>query len=66
MMKTPNVPDPQIATESAMAKMPDGDAGAAAGGAERNRMKAASSTILTSGSGVMSPSSTQKKTLLGA
>jgi hypothetical protein len=62
----PDIPPPAIATETASARMPDAGAGAAAGDAQRNRMRAGASTILTSGSGVMSPASTQKKTLLGA
>ena len=39
---------------------------AAAGDAQRNRMRTDAGTILTSGSGVMTPAATQKKTLLGA
>jgi hypothetical protein len=57
--------DPQMATEAAAARMPDAGAGAAAGNAQRNRMRAGASTILTSGSGVTSQADTAKKTLLG-
>ena len=62
----PDIPPPTIATEAAAAKMPDQGTAAAAGNSQANRMRAGASTILTSGSGVMSPASTQKKTLLGA
>jgi hypothetical protein len=65
-MNTPDVPKPQIATESSVAKMPTDQMAGQAGSMQRNKQRAAASTILTSGSGVMSPASTQKKTLLGA
>lgn len=67
----PDIPAPTIAsannaTEMASTKLPDANAAAGAGNAARNRVRAASNTILTSGSGVLSPASTAKKTLLGA
>jgi hypothetical protein len=62
----PDIPPPQIATEAAAAKMPGSSTVAAAGDAQRDRMRAGAGTILTSGSGVMSPAATQKKTLVGA
>ena len=66
MFSQPDIPDPQIATEAAAAKLPTGLEAGQAGNVQRDRMRAASSTILTSGSGVATPASTQKKTLLGA
>lgn len=67
MFSRPATPDaPQMATEYAATKMPNQAAGDQAGNRQRNQQRAAASTILTSGSGVMSGASTDKKTLLGA
>lgn len=66
VMKQPNIPDPQIATEAAAARLPTDQMAGQAGSMQKNRQRAAASTILTSGSGVTSPASTAKKTLLGA
>ena len=61
----PKPPEIVPPTQFAVAKSPE-DASKTAGNSQRNRQRAAASTILTSGSGVMSPASTEKKTLLGA
>jgi hypothetical protein len=42
------------------------DIGEDVGARVRDRIRAGSNTILTSGSGVMQPGTTEKKTLLGA
>ena len=63
--KTPDVPDPVIASETAAAKMPDAGAVSGAGNKQRNQLRAAAATVLTSGSGVRSSAPTQSKTLLG-
>ena len=66
----PSIPEPQIVSEPvaemaaampAKAKMAD-----QAGSMQRNKMRAAASTVLTSNSGVMAQADTAKKTLLGA
>lgn len=63
----PSVPDaPQMAAPTQMASAMSPEAASqGAGNAQRNRIRSAASTVLTSGSGVMSPASTDKKTLLG-
>lgn len=63
--KMPNAPEMVTATQMAAAQSPE-EASKGAGNAQRNKMRSAASTILTSGSGVMSSASTDKKTLLGA
>lgn len=65
MMGKTNIPAPEMATESAAAKLPDQNAAAGAGNMQKNRMRAAASTVLTSGSGVNQSATTAKKTLLG-
>ena len=70
-LSRPKMPDapapPEIVppTQIAAAKSPE-EASRGAGNAQRNKMRSAAATILTSGSGVMSSASTDKKTLLGA
>lgn len=61
----PDIPAPTIATPMASTKLPDANAAAGAGNMARNRVRSAAGTILTSGSGVLTPASTDKKTLLG-
>lgn len=61
----PDIPAPSIATPMASSRLPDASAVAGAGDMARNRVRSAASTILTSGSGVLTPASTDKKTLLG-
>lgn len=59
-------PPPEIVppTQMASAQTPEA-ASRTAGNTQRNRQRSAAPTILTSGSGVMSSASTDKKTLLG-
>lgn len=64
VFKTPDVPDPVIATQAAAPKT--AEMASAAGGKSKDRLRAASATVLTSGSGVTAPAATAKKTLLGA
>lgn len=64
---SPSIPAPQMATERAAAKLPDAQAAAVdGGGKQKNQLRAAASTVLTSGSGVTQNAATAKKTLLGA
>jgi hypothetical protein len=65
MMNTPKMEPPKVATEMASTKLPDTQTASGAGSMQRRRQLAASGTVLTSGSGVAAPASTQKKTLLG-
>ncbi|MBA8904863.1 hypothetical protein [Aminobacter ciceronei] len=68
MFDTPKAPDkPQLPPEYAAMRQPDrsqvaGDVSSRV----RDRARAATGTLLTSGSGVTSAAPTQKKTLLGA
>lgn len=64
MFNTPTPTAPQLPTETAKTKAPDGGAG----GAVRrttDRLRSGASTILTSGSGVLNAAPTGMKTLLG-
>lgn len=66
VMNTPTMPDPVIPPERAAMRAPDG--GAITDSASRratDRLRGASSTVLTSGSGVSDNAATGKKTLLG-
>jgi len=68
MFSSPPKPDdPVLPTEYAQSRLPDGgQVRDNVGTRVRDRMRAASNTILTSGSGVTSTAPTEKKTLLGA
>lgn len=65
MPDAPAAPEIVPPTQMAVAQSPE-QASRSAGNSQRNRMRAAASTVLTSGSGVMAGASTDKKTLLGA
>lgn len=64
MPDAPAAPEIVPPTQLAEAQTPEA-ASKSAGNTQRNKMRSAASTILTSGSGVMSSASTDKKTLLG-
>jgi len=66
-MRTPRMPTPQLPPERQAARtVSRSDIGEDVGARVRDRIRAGSNTILTSGSGVMQPGTTEKKTLLGA
>jgi len=66
MFKQPDVPEVKQPVEYAQQKAPDGAAVKSATGRRTNdRLRAGTSTILTSGSGVTAMAPTEKKTLLG-
>lgn len=62
----PSIPEPQIVSEPAAAMPAKSQVADQAGSMQRNKMRAAASTILTSNSGVTTKADTTKKTLLGA
>ncbi|HEY7824057.1 MAG TPA: hypothetical protein VIG24_14545 [Acidimicrobiia bacterium] len=66
MCSAPDIPEPVMPPERAAMRAPD-RAGARANTSQRvtDRMRSATSTILTSGSGVTATGSSDKKTLLG-
>lgn len=65
--KPPKPDDPAMPPEYAQSRLPDGgQVRDDVGTRTRDRMRAATSTILTSGSGVTNTAPTEKKTLLGA
>jgi hypothetical protein len=70
-MRQPKMPDPPAPpeivppTQMAAPQTPEA-ASRTAGSQQRNRMRSAAPTILTSGSGALSTAPTDKKTLLGA
>jgi len=69
MFSAPKVdqPDPVMPPEYAQQRLPDGgQVRSNVMSRMRDRLRAASSTILTSGSGVTTSAPTQAKTLLGA
>lgn len=60
-------PPPKLPPEPAQMQQPDGGAvRTATGRRTMDRIRAGVSTIATSGSGVLDPAPTEKKTLLGA
>jgi hypothetical protein len=62
----PKIPTPVLPPEPAAMKIPDG--GAVRGERSRrvtDQMRSSAGTILTSGSGVLTPGVSEKKTLLG-
>lgn len=68
--RPPRMPDPppppEIVPPTQMAPEQTPEAASrSAGNTQRNRIRSRAATILTSGSGVMSSASTDKKTLLG-
>lgn len=66
LVDTPEPPEVTPPPEYAQARAPDaGAARSTSGQRERDRARAGSSTVLTSGSGALNPAQTQKKTLLG-
>ncbi len=66
-MPTPKIPDPKMPTEYQQQRAPDaGAVKSTTGRRTLDKMRSASSTILTSGSGVTQTAPTEKKTLLGA
>lgn len=65
MFSTPTPPAPQLPPERAAMRMPDGGVTDAAARRTTDRMRAATDTILTSGSGVTMGGTTEGKTLLG-
>lgn len=67
MFSTPKAPDdPIMPAEMAQSRLPDGgQVRANTGQRATDRARAATNTILTSGSGVTASASTEKKTLLG-
>ena len=65
-MATPDIPEPQRATERAAERAPDNAAVSSAGRRASDRARSGADTILTSGSGVSMTAPTEKKTLLGA
>ena len=63
---TPDIPDPAPVIERSQSQLPDGaSARSTAGRRTQDRVRAGTNTLLTSGSGVTTPASTQGKTLLG-
>ncbi len=67
LFKQPKTEDPVMPPETAQMREPDGGAVRDTTGRRvTDRMRAAASTVLTSGSGVTSSAATEKKTLLGA
>lgn len=67
MFSTPKAPDdPVMPTEMAQSRLPDGgQVRTNTGQRATDRARAATSTVLTSGSGVTTSAPTEKKTLLG-
>lgn len=66
MFSTPDYKDPAPPKEYAQQQSPDGGAVRSnTGRRTMDRMRAATSTVLTSGSGVTTAAPTEKKTLLG-
>lgn len=64
---SPDIPAPQEIPERQSARLPDGEtAKSTAGRRMGDRARSGAKTILTSGSGVLTPAATQTKTLLGA
>lgn len=66
MARTPKMPDVVLPPERAAMKAPDRTATSNAQEMMRDRVRAGTQTILTSGSGVTDSAMTGKKTLLGA
>lgn len=66
MMSRPKMPEVVLPPERAAMKAPDRTATGNAQDMMRDRVRAGSQTILTSGSGVTDSAMTGKKTLLGA
>lgn len=67
LFKAPKPADPVLPPEPAQMREPDGGAiRDSVGRRVTDRMRAATKTILTSGSGVSEAATTEKKTLLGA
>lgn len=65
-MFSPDYPTPEAPKEYAQQKSPDGGAVRSnTGRRTMDRMRAATGTVLTSGSGVTTAAPTDKKTLLG-
>lgn len=66
MCSSPSVPPPpQLPAQRAAMRAPDSGTVAGAGRRTTDRMRSATDTILTSGSGVTQQGMTQGKTLLG-
>lgn len=66
MFSQPDAPKVEVPPEYAQQRAPDGGTASSAGRRTSDRLRAGTSTILTSGSGVTSMADTSKKTLLGA
>lgn len=66
MFNQPSPAAPTMPPEYAQQRAPDGGTASTAGRRTADRLRAGSSTVLTSGSGVTSMADTGKKTLLGA
>lgn len=65
LFPTPSQAAPTLPAQVAQLKQPDNAAASGAGSKMADQLRARSSTILTSGSGVTANAPTEKKTLLG-